>query len=399
MMGTIPAAAMLIFAGLLRAAAIVPIEPILVDGSATGYGTFQSHNQKVLANTGGIFMTHVRTRNDAYTAQQWRLSRSTDGGKTFATIYEATHGTNPPAIETDEHANIYLVRSEFAEGNAYLHAFLASQQYQNPRVMPIPRGAAQKFALCYDAGRKQLYYASHHRFDVIGTSDGVVRQSTQLLQWGKNAEMQYPTLCMDPAGVLHLAWTSVAHGKYLYWSIHFMQSPDGGATWRNADGAALTPPIPTDETGPGQRVSLDDEFQVHTWLSNFLVRDGKAHFLYLASTEPPRQHYVRYDLKTAKRELDVNPVFKGDTIELHGLDGFFAASDETLYCVGHTRDGRVGCLASDDNGTTWRDHAASSGKIAHLYAVGGCRNVTTAGEIIGSFTDAEKVFFFKVPTR
>jgi hypothetical protein len=345
-------------------------------------------------------MTHVRTRNDAYTAQQWRLSRSTDGGRTFTAVYEATHGTYPPCIETDEHANVYLVRSEFADGNAYLHTFLAAKDYRDPRVTPIPHGAAQKFALCYDPTRRLLYYASHHRFDVIGADDGVVRSSTKLLQWGKNAEMQYPTLCMDAAGVLHFAWTSVAHGKYLYWSIHFMQSPDSGATWRNADGTPLAPPIPADETGPGQRVSLDDEFEIHTWLSNFLVRDGKAHFLYLASTTPPRQHYVRYDLKTAKRELDVNPVFKGGTIALHGLDGFFAASATTLYCVGHTRDGRLGCLASDDNGTTWRDHAVTAAPIPHLYAVGGCRGVTAgAGEIIGSFTAGEKVFFFKVPPR
>src|SRR5947208_1019140 len=62
------------------------IEITCVDSEATGYGTFQSHNQKVLSNANGIFMTHIRTRNEAYTAQQWRLSRSADGGKNFKTI-------------------------------------------------------------------------------------------------------------------------------------------------------------------------------------------------------------------------------------------------------------------------------------------------------------------------
>jgi hypothetical protein len=389
---------------LCAAAAPAKIELTLVDGQATGYGTFQSHNQKVLSNRGGIFMTHNRTRNDAYTAQQWRLSRSTDGGKTFTTVYEATHGTHPPCIETDENDNVYLVRSEFSDGNAYLHAFLAADDYDpaKARVTPIPAGSAQKFSLCYDPGRELLYYASHHRFDVLGL-DGAVRSSMKLLQWGKNAEMQYPILCMDPSGVLHFAWTSVAHGRYLYWSIHFMQTPDGGATWRNADGTALKLPIVADDTGAGQRVSLDDEFEVHTWLSNFLVRERKGHFLYLASTEPPRQHYVRYDLKTAKRELDVNPAFKGETIALHGLDGFFAASDKTLYCVGHTADQRIGCLASDDNGTTWRDHAISD-VLDGLYALGGCRTVAADGSVIGSFTQSpstgggSKVYFLRIPT-
>lgn len=389
---------------MLEAAAMpVKIELTLVDGDATGYGTFQSHNQKVLANRGGIFMAHHRTRNDAYTAQQWRLSRSTDGGRTFATIREATHATHPPALETDEHDNVHLVRSDFTGGHAYLHTFTAADAYGETRVTPIPRGEAQKFALCYDRGREQLYYASHNRFDVLST-EGVVRSSITLFQNGANAEMQYPSLCMDVAGVLHFAWTTVAHGRYLYWSIHFMQSPDGGVTWRNADATALKPPIIADDTGPGQRVSLDDEFKVQTWLSNFLVREGKAHFLYRAGTEPPRQHYVRCDLHTGKRELDETPIFKGETISLQGLDGFFAASEKTLYCVGHTTDRRIGCVASEDNGSTWRDHALSE-KLDGVYALGGCRAVTDDGFVIGSFThsppggNGSKVYFLRIPPR
>lgn len=289
------------------------VELTLVDGDATGYGTFQSHNQKLLANRRGIFMTHLRTRNEAYTAQQWRLSRSTDGGRTFAPIYEATHATHPPAIETDEKDNIHLARSDFTKGNAYLHTFSAAEDYRETRVTPIPGGAAQKFALCYDRGRQQFYYASYRRFDVIGV-DGSIRASFPLFQDGPNAEMQYPSLCLDPAGVLHLAWTTVAHGRYLYWSIHFMQSADGGATWHNADGTVLTPPIIADDTGPAQRISRDDEFEAQTWLSNFLVREGKAHFLYLAGTALPRQHYVRCDLATGTRELNISPVFQGGNI-------------------------------------------------------------------------------------
>ncbi len=63
-------------------------DSLRADDRATGYGTFQSHNQKVVSNRSGIFMTHIRTRNAPYTAQQWRLSRSTDGGKSFITLYE-----------------------------------------------------------------------------------------------------------------------------------------------------------------------------------------------------------------------------------------------------------------------------------------------------------------------
>ena len=394
---------LLVISILCVAAGPAKVDLTLVDGHATGYGTFQSHNQKVLSNRGGIFMTHNRTRNEPYTAQQWRLSRSTDGGKTFATVYEATHGTHPPCIETDENDNVYLVRSEFADGNAYLHTFFAADGYAKPRITPIPRGSAQKFALCYDGGRKLLYYASHNRFDVVAAADGAVRSSVQLFQNGKHAEMQYPVLCMDPAGTLHFAWTSVPFGKMTYRSIHFMRTSDAGATWRNPDGSPLTPPIVADDTGPAERVNLNDELGASNWLSNFQMGDDKGHFLYLSTVNPPRQHYVRYDLKTGKRELDVQPVFEGETIALHGLDGFFAASKETLYCVGHTADQRIGCLASDDNGATWRDHALSE-PLDGLYALGGSRAVTADGFVIGSFTQSpstgggSKVYFLRIPT-
>ena len=254
--------------------------------------------------------------------------------------------------------------------------------------------------------RGQLYYCSqNHTFHIVGL-DGTVRKSTTLLKAGKRALMQYPLLFLDPAGTLHLAWTTSLPEKYLYWDIHYASSPDGGARWQKMDGTALDLPIIADDSGSSDRISLEDEFEVHTWLSSFLVREGKAHFLYQAQTTSPKQHYVRCDLKTGRREQDTTPRFKGETIELSGLDGFFAASSSTVYCVAHTPDGRVGCLASRDNGSTWTDHAVSR-KFEALYALGGCRAVTADDSIIGSFTDtlststtaggSAKVYFFRIP--
>ena len=77
----------------------------LVDAEATGYATFQSHNQKVVAGPGGIFMTFIRTRNEKYTAQEWRLVLSTDGGASFRVIYEATNATNPRGFRADRRAS------------------------------------------------------------------------------------------------------------------------------------------------------------------------------------------------------------------------------------------------------------------------------------------------------
>ena len=86
------------FCGRLSAEPL-PITMTLVDAAAISGGTFQSNNQKVVQNRRGIFMTHWRTRNEKYTAQQWRLSWSRDGCKTFITIHEATDATNSPVPE------------------------------------------------------------------------------------------------------------------------------------------------------------------------------------------------------------------------------------------------------------------------------------------------------------
>ena len=388
------------------------IELTCVDPEATGYGTFQSHNQKVVANHRGYFMTHIRTRNEAYTAQQWRLSWSQDKGKSFETLYEATHATNPPVLETDAEDNIYLIRPDFLDGHAYLYRFIASSDYRQPRVSRIPHGAAGKFSMTIDRKRGQIYYFAHNNTFHRIALDGSVKSTTTLLKPGKNAVLQYPLLYLDSEGTLHAAWTTQKKGVYLYWDIHYMKSGDGGVTWQSMDGSPIQLPATADDGGSTDRITLDDEFESHTWLESFFVRSGKAHFLYLAQTRLPRQHYVRYNTAAAKRELDVYPDFKGDSLSLRNLDGFFAVDSTStngkIYAI--SRDAaknRLACLVSSDNGSTWQDHAVS-GPVKQLYSIGGCRETTHDGWIIGSFTDQagttanasakSKVYFFRAPT-
>ncbi len=381
----------LLAVGLTRTVAAEPlsIELVCADAEATGYATFQSHNQKVLSNGHGLFEAHIRSRNEAYTAQQWRLSRSTDGGKTWDVVHQDTHATNPPVIETDRADTLYLARPDFADGNAYLYRVFAKDDYAQPIVTTIPGAAAGKFAMEIDERRGQLYFFSHNnRFSIVGL-DGKVRHQVQLVRPGKNALLQYPHLCLAAGGALHAAWTSQKHGVYLYWDIHHMVSADGGRSWRTPAGEPLAPPIIADDGGPAPRITLDDEFESHTWLSNLLVKDGKVHMLYLAQTKPPREHYVRIDAKTGKQDARIQPVFQGETIALQGLSGFFA-TDRTkpkspLYCVSNA-GGRIGCLVSRDNGKTWHDHAVSR-PVENPYSIGGCRSVTQDGFIIGTFTE------------
>lgn len=368
------------------------VETACADDHATGYGTFQSHNQKVVSNRNGFFTTHIRSRNEPYTAQQWRLSRSTDSGRSFSTVYESTNATNPPVMETDEQDNLYLVRPDFLDGNAYLYRFLASENYAQPHLSTIPNGSAGKYCMAYDPRRKQLYYFAHNNTFHVLSLDGKVQRSCNLLQAGQSAVLQYPQLYLEPNGTLHAAWTTQKHGIYLYWDIRYMQSKDGGETWQKMDGTPLTPPVIADQNGPTDRLTLDDEFEVHTWLSNFMAKDGKLHFFYMAQTQPPREHYMRYDLRAARRDLDMSPEFKGQSIAALGLDGFFATRaslpNSPLYCVCNWQ-GRIACLASDDNGETWYDYAASE-TVFKPYSIGGCREITSDGYIIGSFTDQQR---------
>ena len=394
------------------AAEILPIETTVVDADVFHGATFQSNNQKVVRNSRGIFMTHLRSRNEKYTAQQWRLSQSKDGGKTFQTIYEATDATNPPVLETDAADNLYIGRPDWsdpAQLDVLLYRFLAAEDYREPRITRVPKSAAGKYSMEIDEQRGQVYYFSHSGMFIRFGMDGTVRSATRLLKAGTSAVSEYTNLDLASDGTLHASWTSLFVPQRLYWSIQHLQSPDGGETWRSFTGGDFAPPIAADESGPSDRITLDDEFEVSTWLSNSLIKDGKAHFLYLARTEPLRQHHVRYDIATGEREIDHQPELRGGKLALSGLDGFFASRssepDSPLFCISHdARSTRLACLRSDDNGATWQDHALSE-PFTSPYAIGGCREVTPDGWIIGSFTDVTgnkksglkgRVHFFRI---
>ncbi len=372
---------------------LTKVEIVVADPNATGYGTFQSHNQKVVSNQHGIFMAHLRSRNKPYTAQEWRVSRSTDGGKTFVSIFEATHATNPAVLETDAAGNLYLARPDFGDHNVYLYRFSPADDFAKPAISTVPGAAAGKYAMTYDAPRKQLYFFSHNNtFNVIGL-DGKVRHTATLLKPGEKASVMYPLLSLATDGVLYAGWTTQKHGIYLYWDIHVMRSRDGGRTWERLDGTPLAIPFPCDHSGPAQRITLDDEFESHTWLSSMMAKDGKLHFAYMAQTTPGREHYVRYDLATGRQDHRIQPEFKGDDIALLNLDGFFVTRaslpNAPLYFVSrNARDSRIGCLASDDNGRTWYDYAVGE-QPRTPYAIGGCRELTADGDIVGSFTEGQ----------
>lgn len=392
----------------------LPIDLTLVDDKAIAFATFQSHNQKVVSNRNGIFLTYVKESNDDYSAQLWRLVRSRDGGKTFDTVREETRATSAPAVETDRDANLFLAHPDFKDGNAYLTRLSADGG--EPTITKLAGGSAGKYCLALDGPRGQLYFLAHNgTFHVTGL-DGEVRQTTRLLVSGKNANPQYPHLSVGADGVLYAACTTEDAGNYR--SIQALKSPDGGKTWQALDGRALEMPIVIDETGPTTRISREDELDVHSWLSGFMAKDDKLHFAYWAKTTPQRQRYLRYDTATGAKEVDVEPLFAARELREPNDSGALVADRATanspLYFVSTIDDRkRLACLVSYDNGATWQEYAVSDRKFDHrVYSIGAAREITADGDIIGTFTDVAydgaktyhepnsgRVYFFRIKAR
>jgi cephalosporin-C deacetylase-like acetyl esterase len=391
----------------------IEISPL--DEDAIAYGTFQSHNQKVVSTPEGIFATHIRKSNTNYTAQQWRLSRSLDGGKTFSTLFEGTHATSAPALEADQAGNLYFCRADFLDGNAYLYRLDASRLRAQPQVSKLPGGAAGKYCLLLDEPRRQLYWFAHNNTFHVAGLDGTVRSNFTLLAAGKSAVLQYPHLTLGDGGVLFAGWTTSMPTGYLYRSAHAIKSPVGGQSWQSLDGRRLDLPIPADDSGPSTQISKPSEFDVHTWLSAFMAKDDKLHVVYWAETKPQRQWYVRYDQATGKREIETENIFSGRRQEKVNDSGAFAArrsgkAGTTLYFVSTVDDRRrLACLASDDNGETWYEYAVCDKvSLFRTYSIGTARELTRDGMILGTFTDvvenaknyyedhSGQVYFFRI---
>jgi hypothetical protein len=398
----------------------VPIELTLVDDRAIAFATFQSHNQKVVSNDQGVFIAYVHKSNADYTAQQWRLARSTDGGKSFTTIYEATHATSAPAIEALREGSLFLGHPDFLNGNAYLIQAVGHGDELRTTTTELTGGSAGKYCLLLDQPRQQLYWFAHNNtFFIIGT-DGKVRSQVQLLQGGPHAYLQYPHLTLDASGTLFAAWTTskvVASNESIYHDVHAMKSEDGGKTWQALEGKPIALPAVADDAGPATLISQPDEFDVHTWLSAFMAKDGKLHFVYWAKTEPERQWYVRYDIVTGTREIETQHIFSQRQSQKPNDSGVFVSDRDQpgsrLYFVSTVDDrSRLACLASDDNGQSWYEYALSDRQFGdRVYSIGAAREPTSGGAIVGTFTvvkgepktyqddNSGSVYFFRIPTE
>ena len=86
---------------------------------------------------------------------------------------------------------IYLIRPDFQDGHAYLYRFLASNDYRDPLITRIPRGAAGKFSMALDQKRRQIYYFAHN--NTFHRIVSVVLQVTITVQPGETMQSAFPS--------------------------------------------------------------------------------------------------------------------------------------------------------------------------------------------------------------
>ena len=401
--------------------AIGEVQTVIVDEPTTMHTVFESHNQKVLSNQYGIFMTYV-TEQDAEGEYLWHLMRSTDGGETFTSIYSVRDATNPPAIETDSSGNVYLGLVGFYDGVGRLYKFQPSD-YTSPISTTFNTVSwVDKFAMAIDESRSQIYFVTKNAAELstFNLNCQLIRQVSLIDVNGKYA--QYPHLLVDENNSLHFAWTYDPPPQHKYESIFYMRSNDGGLTWENMSGGNISIPLYC-VTGScaATEITETSEHGHTTWLANMAYKDDKLHFFYNYycplwpyNSDPNYNRYKRFDAQTGALEIN-KWGFEQDGRYFYGLDGFFSVdrtdSNAPLFLVGHEgrkddtatviHTGRVLCMASYDNGSNWELHSVSEPDFKYLNHLGGCRSITDDGFVIGSFSDhnnySYSTHFLKIP--
>jgi len=392
-------------------------------GGVQGGIPFQSHNQKVVQNDNGIFITHGR--REAPTGFQ--LQRSTDGGKTFKTVYAEQIPVNAPTLDTDADSNLYLLFPDSAKRKTRFLKFAASNGYTAPVISKAYGQASSfgKFASAYDAPRERLYHGTQSGHLLTMDESGKLLRSQRVFTSSSTGSGPgYPHLFVDEFGVIHYAMT--AHdgddpklpndGKddIPYETIRYLKSVDGGKSWRAMDGKPVRTPTTCAPGGPSTMINLPDEIVYKTWLGCMCAKNGKVHFTYLTlnpkspekAGNPPkikeRHHYMRFDATTGVREIDSWSDWKkwgGKSLHIHTVGGLLVSypSDPMgpLFAVGgQGRDGmnkgarKLAVLVSYDNGSTWADYAVS-GDLGLVWAESGSRAVTRDGKVIGTLATAK----------
>ena len=354
--------------------------------------TFQSHNQKVVSNGYGIFVTS----GDAGGNVPMALWRSTNGGQSFTSVYQRNLYVNPPTIEAAKDGNIYLIYPETDNKRTCFQKFSSSNGFSSPILTKTYTQAysSGKFATAYDPQRRVFYHATQGGYVYgINEAGAVTSVSKQVFQKGSNSKPSYPHLFVDDTDDIHYAMTTadLVDDGSPYQTIRYLKSTDGGwGNWKTMSGAGVGTPTTTDVGGPATMINYSNEVDHNTWLANMHEKGGKLHFAY-KNRSNGAMRYLRFDEATGAREITTDS-WSGGSWRINSVAAAFASDpdDHTspLFAVGGNGEGsgdgnRLVALVSYDNGTTWSDHSRS-GWYGRLSDPGTARAVTADGKVIGS---------------
>ena len=269
------------------------------------------------------------------------VDRSTDGGSRFTHVLQIGIGGHyPPSLEVDSAGDVLVVINDAGTTDGAWVYKLPARKWNSPELMgTLTYGYDDKFTTGYDvagqsASRGGTYWEMHggdgptnnHYVMVVTRAAaggwGGGRVNTRCTSgsqqncyfWLADTDSgplapsggvfaHYPHIYFDRSGscpdaqsgrcdLAVMAWTTTDQScsAYGYYDIHYLISPDGGATWYGRDGAIpyASFPILAGDDGPGWQLLDSSEYNSSgntcrndaNWLANVYVQDGHLFFIY-----------------------------------------------------------------------------------------------------------------------
>jgi len=398
-----------------------------IDNETAAYGTFQSHNQKIVENQYGIFASFEKYESEGNRTDVNCLYRSVDGGASWFPLFTITRGAKPYCVETDEAGNIFLIGPNWNDNTSWLYIFYAEDDFSAETMLSVNLrfcSGPGKYASYYVPETKLLWYVTYSgEMFIIDLEDirnpvmrgektadfGTAKLGLRNIITYKTVDcIQYPSFYWTPEDhTMHLVWTTADLAVYHYRSIQYIRTRDNGETWQNMSGETLAVPInastaPAGLEGRATKITDDAEDNRITWLQNFIVKNGRAHFIYRVADNSANgldqtgagelgMHYKVYDVNSGAVLIDrlaENFWGSGSDFPVNSLDGVFStdrANNKIFYVsyYGNT----VMALVTRDGGESWQGlwQQEIDGEFYGIYALGGAREVFN-GRVIGSFT-------------
>lgn len=285
----------------------------------------QTEPAMALGPSGEVYVVWTDRRNDDSDVY---LGRSTDGGETWTdpdVRINTDTGDGPQSgadIEVDSAGTIYVVWEDGRAGdwdirfarstdgggswtdpNVQINAEGASTDQRSPTIALDPAGALHVAWVDEREGDTDIYFASSGDGGDTWTDPNVrVNSDTG------TSSQEYPRIAVNPTGNVSLTWLDYRNGGS---DVFFAMSTDGGHTWSHPNTRINTDPDPSQQLYPAIAVSPSNAIFVG-WYDN---RYDKHHIYMARSTDSGRtwtdpDAEVDYSLGVERRtkpDLTVDP--------------------------------------------------------------------------------------------